>query len=131
VGTGSALGTTAVEAAAVVDTVAALGGEAALCARVSTADPRGRHQGVSHHTATVLRLARTSPVVPLPPELADAAVLAVDGVVAVDAPDVRKVLESLDLPVVTSMGRGPAEDPAFFGAAGAAGAWLARQYGGG
>jgi hypothetical protein len=126
VGTGSSLGTTAVEAAAVVDTVAALGGRAALCVRVSEADPRGRHRGVSHHSATVLRLARTEPAVPLPPELADA----LDGAVAVEAPDVAKVLEGLDLPAVTSMGRGPAEDPAFFGAASAAGAWLARQYGG-
>jgi hypothetical protein len=122
VGTGSSLGTTAVEAAAVVDTVAALGGRVALCVRVSGADPRGRHQGVSHHSATVLRLARTPPAVPLPPELAGS----VEGAVAVEGPDVAKVLEAADLRI-TSMGRGPAEDPAFFAAAGAAGAWLAGQ----
>jgi len=123
VGTGSSLGTTAVEVAWVVDTVAALGGDAALCVRVSEADPRNRHRGVSHHSATVLRLARTRPAIPLPPDLADE----VEGAVAVEGPDVEKVLESLDLAVITSMGRGPAEDPAFFGAAGAAGAWLAQR----
>jgi hypothetical protein len=121
VGTGSSLGTTAVEAAWVVDTVAALGGRAALCMRVSEADPRGRHRGLSHHSATVLRLARTRPVVPLPVEFADG----VEGATVVEPPEVAKVLESLDLAVITSMGRGPADDPAFFAAAGSAGAWLA------
>jgi hypothetical protein len=123
VGTGSSLGTTAVEAAGVVDCVAALGGHAALCVRVSEADPRGRHRGVSHHSATVLRLARTQPVVPLPPELASD----VDGATPIDAPDVAKAFASLGLPPIASMGRGTAEDPAFFAAAGAAGAWLAGQ----
>lgn len=121
VGTGSSLGTTAVEAAWAVDTVAALGGRAALCVRASEADPRGRHRGISHHSATVLRLARTRPELPLPPELAGE----VEGAVAVEPPDVVKVLEALDLRVITSMGRGPAEDPMFFATAGAAGAWLA------
>jgi hypothetical protein len=123
VGTGSSLGTTAVEAAWIVDTVAALGGRAALCMRVSEADPRGRHRGLSHHSATVLRLARSRPDLPLPAELADG----VEGATVVEPPDVVKVLESLDLPGITSMGRGPADDPAFFAAAGAAGAWLAAQ----
>ncbi|HEY8545629.1 MAG TPA: DUF3866 family protein [Acidimicrobiales bacterium] len=131
VGTGSSLGTTAVEVAWVVDTVAALGGRAGVCARASGADPRERHRGVSHHTVTALRLARTTPAVPLPPELSAlveddpelAAALA--GVVAVDPPDVTKVFEALGLGPVRSMGRGPAEDPLFFATAGAAGAWLA------
>lgn len=120
VGTGSSLGTTAVEAAGIVDTVAALGGRAALCLRASAADPRGRHQGISHHSATVLRLARTRPAIPLPSDLA----AEVDDAVAVDPPDVAKVLDDLGLGVVTSMGRGPADDPMFFATAGAAGAWL-------
>jgi hypothetical protein len=40
--------------------------------------------------------------------------------VAVDPPDVAALLEAAGLRV-TTMGRGPAEDPAFFLAAGAAG----------
>ena len=121
VGTGSSLGTTAVEAAWVVDAVAALGGRAALCLRASEADPRGRHLGISHHSATVLRLAHTRPAIPVPPGLA----FEVDDAVVVDPPDVAKVLDDLGLGVVTSMGRGPADDPVFFATAGAAGAWLA------
>jgi len=124
VGTGSSLGTTAVEVASVVDVVDALGGRAAVCVRASAADPRERHRGVSHHTATVLQLARSRPVVPLPRSLAPA----VPGAVVVEPPDVAAVLEDIGLRL-TSMGRGPEEDPAFFAAAGAAGAWAAAVLG--
>jgi hypothetical protein len=121
VGTGSSLGTTAVEAAWVVDTVAALGGQAGLCVRASAADPRERHQGVSHHTATVLRLARTRPAVPLPAELA----ADLEGAVVVKIPDsAQEILEDLG---ITSMGRGPEEDPKFFAAAVAAGVWATER----
>jgi hypothetical protein len=130
VGTASPLGTTAVEVAAVLDAAAALGGRPALCARASGADRRERHRGVSHHVDTVLRLVRTRPEVPLPADLV--ADLAPDGdpgaaTVPADAPDAQDmaaVLDALGLRV-TSMGRGPADDPVFFAAAAAAGAWAA------
>jgi hypothetical protein len=127
VGTASSLGTTAVEAASILDTAAALGGRAALCSRASGADRRDRHRGVSHHVHTVLRLVRSRPELPLPTELVAevAEVAGVAGVgTAVDAPDAGSVLDALGL-AVTSMGRGPAEDPVFFAAAAAAGAWAA------
>jgi hypothetical protein len=122
VGTGSSLGTTAVEVAWVVDAAAALGGRPAICVRASDADPRRRHRGVSHHTATALRLAARCPAVPLPPELAGGK--QIRGAVAVEPPDVAAILDDLGLHI-TSMGRGPTDDPAFFQAAGAAGAWAA------
>jgi uncharacterized protein DUF3866 len=124
VGTGSALGTTAVDVAWALDVAAALGGRAALCVRASGADARDRHQGVSHHVATVLRLARSQPVVPLPPALADTDAVLGEPVV-VEPPDVAAVLAEQGVRV-TSMGRGPDEDPTFFAAAGAAGAWAAN-----
>lgn len=120
VGTSSSLGTTAVEAAAIVDTTAALGGRAALCARASGADRRDRHRGVSHHVHTVLRLVRSEPELPLPPEL----VAEVASATPVEAPEAGPVLDELGL-TVTTMGRGPADDPVFFAAAAAAGAWAA------
>jgi Protein of unknown function (DUF3866) len=113
VGSGTGLGTTAVEAAAAVDTVAALGGTPILCARWSDADRRERHQGRSHHTDTVLRLIRT-PGVPAPGPGEHP-----------DAPDAGAVLAALGLRV-TTMGRGPDEDPAFFSACSAAAALAAR-----
>jgi hypothetical protein len=120
VGTASALGTTAVEVAAVLDAAAALGGRVALCARASSADPRPRHRGVSHHVRTILGLAAVRPAVPLPADLAGEVV----GATVVQGPDPATVLAAFDL-AVTTMGRGPAEDPAFFAAAASAGAWAA------
>jgi hypothetical protein len=120
VGTASSLGTTAVEAAAIVDAATSLGGRAALCARASGADPRDRHRGVSHHVHTVLRLARSRPELPLPADL----VPEVGEATAVEAPAAGPVLDDMGL-AVTSMGRGPDDDPVFFAAAAAAGAWAA------
>jgi Protein of unknown function (DUF3866) len=120
VGTASALGTTAVEAAAVIDAAHALGARVALCCRASGVDARERHRGVSHHVDSILRLAAHEPEVPLPGLLAPQ----VEGSTVVEGPDAADVLAALDL-VVTSMGRGPADDPMFFAAATSAGAWAA------
>ena len=54
VGTGSELGFGALEVGAVLDAVAWLGGTPIACLRYSTADPRPRHQVVSHHSVTAL-----------------------------------------------------------------------------
>ncbi|HEV7760147.1 MAG TPA: DUF3866 family protein [Acidimicrobiales bacterium] len=122
VGTGSALGTTAIEVAGILDTVAALGGRGALCVRASDADPRERHRGVSHHTATVLQLLRSQPAVPLPAGLA----AGLAGSMVCEPPDVPALLAEAGLRI-TSMGRGPDDDPAFYAAAGAAATWAAAQ----
>jgi Protein of unknown function (DUF3866) len=120
VGTASALGTTAVEVAATVDAAAAMGARVALCCRASSADARVRHQGVSHHVRTILDLAARRPELPLPPDLAGE----VADATVIEPPDVAAVLAGFDLGI-TSMGRGPGDDPAFFAAAGAAGVWAA------
>ena len=104
VGTDSALGTTAVEAAWVLDTASALGGRPICCVRASGADPRPRHRGASHHVETVLALTRSRVEVatvadaPIPSDRHDIAVL--------DPGDVPGVLAARGLRV-TSMGRGP------------------------
>jgi hypothetical protein len=120
VGTGSALGTTAVEVAAIIDAADRMGARVALCSRASSGDARERHRGVSHHVRTILGLAAARPELPLPPDLAGELV----GSSVVAAPDAAAVLAGLDLRV-TTMGRGPDEDGAFFAAAAAAGAWAA------
>ena len=120
VGTASALGTTAVEVAGIVDGADRMGARVGLCCRASSADPRPRHQGVSHHVRTILDLAAVRPEVPLPPDLAGQ----LAGAQPVDPPDAAAVLAAADLRV-TTMGRGPDEDPAFFAAAAAAGRWAA------
>jgi hypothetical protein len=125
VGTASALGTTAVEVAGVVDAAARMGARVALCCRASGADPRERHRGVSHHVRTILDLAATRPEVPLPDELAGE--VAGPTIVA-DPPDAAAVLAAAGVQV-TTMGRGPDEDPPFFAAAAAAGRWAADAIG--
>ena len=107
VGTGTRLGFSGIEAAAVLDTTAALGGIPILAARYSDADARVRHRGLSHHSLSVLDLVRTDPDMPLPGDR--------------EVPDVAYP--------VTSMGRGPDDDPGFFAYAGAAGAAAAASVG--
>jgi hypothetical protein len=107
VGTGTGLGTTAVEAAWLADAAAALGGQPVLCVRASDGDARPRHRGTSHHTDTIRRLLRSEGVpAPGPGDVPDAPLAAP----ILDAVGVR----------ITTMGRGPDEDPAFFAACSAA-----------
>ena len=122
VGTGSMLGTTSVEVAAILDAAAALGGRPVAVLRMSDGDPRERHQGVSHHSATALDLTRSSVLVASPA----AGAFAHDrhDVRVVDPPDTAALLADAGLRV-TTMGRGPEADPLFFRAAGAAGALAA------
>ena len=127
VGTASGLGTTALEAAPALDAAAALGGRPILAVRASAADPRERHQGVSHHTLAVLDLVRSAVTVPMP---GGSALAAPPGgrhrSLILKVPDVGALLAERGLRV-TSMGRGPDEDPLFFAAAGAAGVAAARS----
>ncbi|HEX7714840.1 MAG TPA: DUF3866 family protein [Bacillota bacterium] len=57
VGTGTPLGFSGVESSWVIDLTVRLGGTALAVPRISQADPRLRHYGLSHHTRTVLQLA--------------------------------------------------------------------------
>lgn len=118
VGTGTATGTTAMEVAPILDTASARGGIPIMCVRASSGDPRPRHHGVSHHSATVAAMTRSRPYVAAVP--AEAASL--EGVRPVEwpTPNGTAILADVDLRV-TTMGRQPEEDPLFFSAACAAG----------
>ena len=119
-GTGSRYGHGGLAAADAANAAGALGGSPILAARVSDADPRARHRGVSHHTLAAVELVTVAVAVAwpaeldLPPDLPAAE--------PVDASGWREACAGLPL---SHMGRGPDEDPAFFSAAYAAGA-LAR-----
>lgn len=123
VGTSSPLGTSALEVAGILDAAAALGGRAVAVLRMSDGDPRARHQGVSHHTRTALDLTRSAVLVASPEP--GAFVHDRHDVRAVVGPDVPARLADLGLHV-TTMGRGPAEDPLFFRATAAAGGLAAQ-----
>src|ERR671934_598752 len=63
VGTGTRFGHGGVAAAEAANAALALGGVPVVAARVSGADERARHRGLSHHTEAVLALVRGDPVV--------------------------------------------------------------------
>ena len=70
VGTNSKWGTTALEQGDYLNAVQILSGVPIALVRMSEADERPRHFGISHHTLTVLLdLARPGCVVPLPKSL--------------------------------------------------------------
>lgn len=54
VGTGTQLGTTALEVGQIINAVGSLGGRPIVIPRISFNDQRQRHRGLSHHTITVL-----------------------------------------------------------------------------
>ena len=122
-GTGTRLGFTGLEAAPALDAAAWLGGRPVLCLRCSGADARPRHQGISHHSATVLDAVRSPVDVAVPPE--------VDALEdhhrwhVVDPGRVDELLGRAGL-TVRSMGRGHDDDPLFFRAAAAAGVLVGR-----
>jgi hypothetical protein len=135
VGTASRFGFSGLEAAAVLDRVAALGGLPILAVRASHADSRPRHRGASHHTKTVLEATRSTVQVPVPSMEGDATdrlrrELVPNGtarsheIIDIEVPDIVGLFGTHGL-AVASMGRPAAEDPVFFATAGAAGVFAA------
>jgi Protein of unknown function (DUF3866) len=137
-GSGTALGFSGTQVAEAVNAAAALGGRPVACLRLSAADRRPRHRGVSHHSLTALgrlALARSAVAVPeladpelaglVDRQLAEAGVAGRHDLHRVAIPDPAKLLAGWGLQV-TSMGRGPEDDPVFFAAAAAAGTLAGR-----
>ncbi len=142
-GTGTRWGFSGVGAGEAVNAVATLGGRPVGSLRISGADQRERHRGVSHHSLTAYGRVALCPADLAVPDfsraaeltgIADlAAVVAMDSGVraAVDALDRHQAVlvgltgldaALLDSPVrLSTMGRGLDGDPAYFLAAAAAG----------
>ncbi|MBA2475170.1 MAG: DUF3866 family protein [Actinobacteria bacterium] len=120
VGTGTKLGHGALALAEAASAASALGGSPILAPRVSAADPRERHRGISHHTRAVLELCLGRVTVAWPQGFEAPPWL--EPRQEVDASGWRAACAGLPL---EHMGRGPEDDPTFFQAAFAAGA-LAR-----
>jgi hypothetical protein len=117
-GTGTTFGYSGLEVASILDAAQTLYLRPIVALRVSEADPRARHQGISHHAQTALDVTGARAVIPIPvgeprPDVGD------HEVVEVEIPDIS------DWPY-TSMGRTVAEDPKFFAYAAAAGVYAAQ-----
>ena len=129
-GTGTRWGFSGVAAGEAVNAAAVLGGRPVASLRVSQADPRQRHRGVSHHSLTAygrVALARADVVVPdLPGEFgaevaaAAAPLAARHDIVLVSVAGLAEILAACPVPLST-MGRGLDGDLAYFLAAAAAG----------
>ena len=136
VGTSTALGFTALEQGQALDAAAALGGRGVACLRVSFADERPRHRGISHHTLTALSVAAREPadvVVPALPQTEDLleqlrAVGERHRVHVVDASAGMELLRGTGL-TPASMGRPLDQIPETFAAAVAAGTHAAGMAG--
>ncbi len=131
VGTGTDLGTTALETGEWINAVHSLGGRPIIVPRIGFKDERPRHRGISRHTITSLNVAAIAPAVVAMPKLGPREtrfiekqiednnidkkheVRTEDGSCAIEA------MHEYDIRV-TTMGRGVEDEPAFFLACGAA-----------
>jgi hypothetical protein len=133
-GTGTRWGFSGTSAGEAVNAAATMGGRAVASLRVSEADARARHQGVSHHSLTAYgRVALAPADVPVPRlpgafgervrSQAVELVRASGGRLTLREVDVDGLEQALALSPVrlSTMGRGLAQDPASFLAAAAAG----------
>jgi hypothetical protein len=137
-GTGTRWGYSGVAAGEAVNAVAALGGRPVASLRISDADPRTRHRGISHHSRTAygrVALAAADVVVP---ELDEPLATAVEADLAELGDRHRIVRVSADgllqafsaSPVrLSTMGRSLEQDLGYFVAAGAAGRHAASLLG--
>jgi hypothetical protein len=132
VGTGSSLGFSGMEQAAVVNAASSLGGRPVSVARITFSDERVRHRGLSHHTVSALgigALARSVVGIPVMEGEKRELVMSqldasgIGGAHDIREVDARGVLELIERCTFepTVMGRSVSEEPEFFMAAGAAG----------
>jgi hypothetical protein len=137
-GTETTWGVSALGVGHAANAATTLAGRPVIGLRVSFADPRPRHRVVSHHSLTMLEhvvLPGANVAVPVldDPQRTDVwdalrrrgledrhQLVEVDGRPAIDELERRDVS-------ITSMGRAPRDDPAFFRAAGAAGVLAGRM----
>jgi Protein of unknown function (DUF3866) len=137
-GTDTTWGVSALASGHALMAAATLGGRPIPALRVSFADARERHRGVSHHSLTILAdVCRVDVNVPVPVLDDDAQRAAVwDALRSRKLEEIHHLVEVDGAPAVDelrargidvrSMGRGIDDDPAFFLAAGAAGVLAGR-----
>ena len=136
-GTGTRWGFSGVSAGEAINAAAILGGRPVGTLRISNADSRERHRGVSHHSLTAYGRVALCPADIAVPDLADDGSPAMDDLaeavaaslqqlssrhrlVTVNLSGLRTVLAASPIQL-SSMGRGLDDDPAYFLAAAAAG----------
>ena len=133
VGTGTKYGFTGIEQGTIIDAVNTLGGIPIAIPRISFADKRTRHYGLSHHSKTILgRISKTKAIVSIPKlqdnmkkdfidrQLKESRININHHVRYVPAEEIKDILNHYNIQV-SSMGRSYDEDPIFFQSAASAG----------
>ncbi len=125
VGTGTRWGFTGIEQGDILNAVDVLQGIPVAVPRVSFADSRKRHYGISHHTITVLsRVCRVKSIVALPlleeeklsyilKQLQDERLIEMHKICIEDSSSIIDLIKSSKI-AVSTMGRGVDDDPEFF-----------------
>lgn len=137
-GTGTKFGFSSIEQGEIINAVAVLGGLPVAVARISFADQRIRHRGLSHHTITSLETVALCRCILALPMIDQERLLYVQAQIGSTAIECKHKVRILDgrpgveeLAArgisVTSMGRKFNEDPEFFLAASAAGRLAAES----
>ncbi len=136
-GTGTPLGFAGVEMAPILDAVVTLKGRPFFAPRISFADPRVRHQGISHHTITVLTVLSHSQATVVFPLLEDRFQKVLEGQLRFSGipekhlvywEDGRPAIDLLRQKGISveSMGRSFEKDPPLFLAPAACGLYVGR-----
>lgn len=132
VGTNTRFGFSGIEQGPIANAVTALGGRPVIIPRISFADPRGRHRGLSHHSQTILKTVVLSkgwvglPILPREQsniiwgQIRQWKLEDKFHFVEKDASALKETLSEYEIPL-NSMGRSYDDDPAFFAAAWASG----------
>lgn len=131
VGTGTKWGFTGIEQGQVLNAVHTLQGVPIAVPRISFADSRPRHRGISHHSLTVLaRVCLTKCIVPVPElcetelnhilqQVTEAGLFDQHDICLLDGTEIIPVMQNSGMNI-TTMGRGIDAERSFFLAAGAA-----------
>mgnify|MGYP006084142171 CR=1 FL=1 len=124
-GTNSKLGFSALELVGHATILSKLGASVALAVRASSTDQRERHQGISHHTKTLLELIPHSIAVPIPSEVYDQEIEGLGHMkVRYSNPSISELLRKSSINI-QSMNRPLFEDALACEYLGAAAMWLA------
>ncbi|MEW5707138.1 MAG: DUF3866 family protein [Actinomycetota bacterium] len=138
VGSNTRLGFTGIEQGQIINAVNGLKGRPVAIPRISFADTRLRHQGLSHHTLTSLSIAAVSRcTVTIPKmdkskedivygQIRDSGLDKIHDIVKIDAAITLEAIKKKGI-LPTTMGRTVDQDPEFFMAAGAAGIYTANM----
>ena len=138
VGTGTKYGFTGVEQGEIINAVNILGGQPIAIPRISFADKRERHRGISHHSITVLETIALTPALITLPEMDEEKKAFIEAqlnqskirekhqILYEPTTEILDILQAKYKINVTTMGRNVEQDKEFFLTAAAAGITAAK-----